>query len=197
MNLKLTAIILTILFLFTLIIISTAISADKYKPISYFKLYWEKNKFYFEYKFNPLIANSKPAEWSSKQQKILIDSVITDLAIDLTSNASSDFERVFLLHGYVYNLNYTQTPRLQLSAETLYIKSGDCADKAILLSSLLSSLPIKNYVAETKPVDFCTHSFNLVQIEDIWFPVDATRSFFDLPDYEIREVYNPKEIRII
>ncbi len=126
-----------------------------------------------------------------KQDKIIINEKIKKTARQLTENETSVIKKVYLLHQFVYeNISYHEEPGTSSSFLTLETRQGDCLDKSILLSAMLSSLQIENYIIETKPEDFVNHAFVVVKIENKFFIVDPTDSFFNEKKYVFYEIYN-------
>ncbi len=155
---------------------------------------------YYKTKFSGytgIITHSTPTTNDALQSTIVITPEIKELALNLTKNSSSEITSVFSLYHYVSAIPYEHVSGISSSVDTLKVQKGDCIDKAVLLSALLTSVGFKNYVAISYPHNYISHAFNLVYVNGTWIPVDTTTNFYSIPGYEISELYNFNETRVV
>lgn len=149
---------------------------DSEKQVSY-RDFWIKNREDIKRKFNPYIDDFHPIGCLDQivlRGKIEPTTEIRKLSDELTSDSLDDLDNVYKLHQYVYkNIEYNLINESLNAEEILDLKQGDCSEKSILLSSLLNSKKISNYVANTPK-----HRYLFVDIEGVWLPVDATTGDF-------------------
>jgi hypothetical protein len=146
------------------------------KKVSY-RDFWLQNKDEIKRKFNPYVDSFHSIDCIDQigLRELIVPTIrIKELSNNLTSDALDDLDVVYILHQYVYkNIEYEFVDGSLDTEEILNLKRGDCSEKSILLSSLLNSEKIPNYVANTP-----THRYVFVLIDGIWLPIDSTSPDF-------------------
>jgi len=187
---------LVIIFFFASAVFAFVLAKTDYNEndveLTYFRRALENQKDY-----SYLIVSSKQSSASSRINMMNYNSEIANLAKQITSGSKDDYEKVYKIYRFVYELPYRETTYLQSAMETISY-GGDCADKSLLFSLMLDSIGINSYVAESEPINFTTHSFNLVYINGKWNAIDIL-NFFENPleNYNIKLFYNNKEMRVL
>lgn len=196
---------IAVLFLIVTILLSQNITGyiSKENDIdsTYITSYFMLNKEAINAKNSQIFNNMVETTFTSKQNKITPEYInIRKTAYELTKNTNNDLERIKILFKYVSKIPYKESSELKYPLDTLTDNEGDCADKSVLLSSLLYNIGIENYVIETYPNDnFTTHSLNLVYVDKTWFLLDTTSEDFwnaENNNYLFKEAYN-KEFHLI
>lgn len=146
------------------------------KKVSYHD-FWLQNKDEIKRKFNPYIASFHSINCIDQDglRGLIVPTMkIKELSNNLTYDALDDLDVVYILHQYVYkNIEYEFVDGSLDAEGILNLKRGDCSEKSILLSSLLNSKKITNYVANTP-----THRYVFVLIDGVWLPIDPTSPDF-------------------
>jgi len=131
------------------------------------------------------------------------DLEVRRLALDLVADCPNEFEcQVGKLFEYARSIRFARDPidaeRVADAATTIAEQSGDCADKSILLASLLGSIGwVSRFVALNFYDDLESHGFDHLLIEaqrddGSWVPLDATPEAAPVgwePEAPVRRVF--------
>ena len=106
--------------------------------------------------------------------------LVTGLATALTTEKSSQMEKVQALYNYVSNnVNYTIFEDWRGAGEVLQTKRGDCTDKSIALVSMLKNAGIESYVVYGEKIDDYSHAWVSVKVDGKWLQLDPTAGNFN------------------
>ncbi len=127
--------------------------------------------------FNSYIGNFHQIgciDYKDLRESVKTTPVIRELSDNLIRGLESELEIAYKLHGFVYlDINYDETGDDFNAERILREKKGDCAEKSVLLASLLDAGGINSYVA-----DGHGHRYVFARINGSWMPLDATRDFY-------------------
>ena len=152
--------------------------------------FWLQNRDEIKRMFNPYVDSFHPIgciDQTGLRELITPTPSIKELSDELTSDSIDELDVAYKLHQYVYkNIEYEFIDESLDPEEILFLKRGDCSEKSILLSSLLTSKGISNYV-----VNIPTHRYVFIRIDGIWLPVDPTAIDF----YYVFDAWNESNSR--
>ena len=95
----------------------------------------------------------------------------TNLILDSISDDMTDFEKAMAVHDYMV-LNYKYDESLSNHSITImYTKTGVCESYARAFKHLMNELDIGCEIVES---DEMVHSWNLVNIDGLWYHIDLT-----------------------
>jgi hypothetical protein len=127
---------------------------------------------------------------------------IADLAMKETASATSDFERVRILAGWVFE-NLEKRPVLGIpdALTTLNTQMGDCNEHAALYAALTRNAGIPTRVVAGVTFfegAFYYHAWNEVCLDDNWYSIDTTKNQIpaDLSHIKLVEGETREQVRI-
>ena len=123
---------------------------------------------------------------TTKAQEAYVDNQVTSILATIIKPDMTNDEKLSAIHKYIVDhVEYDWTLKKYTAYDALYSGKAVCQGYALLMDKMLESVGIKSIIIDGS-IPEGNHAWNLVQLDGLWYHVDATNDDINNNKYYLK-----------